>query len=132
MHGAVVVTDVQAALKHERDGELADGIAAVVRHVGDRDALFAGVIDVDDVEARGEHRDEAQIRAGVEHGAADGRLVREDDLRIADAPDNLGVVIRRAVVDRKLAQLFQLLPAQIAGVFRVSVQNNNFHGIQTS
>ena len=91
VHGAVVMADVQAAFEHERDGELADGITAVVRHIGDRDALLAGIVDVDNVEARGEHRDKAEIQTGVEHGAADGRLVREDDLRIADAADDLRV-----------------------------------------
>ena len=132
VHGAVVMADVQAAFEHERDGELADGITAVVRHIGDRDALLAGIVDVDNVEARGEHRDKAEIRAGVEHGAADGRLVREDDLRIADAADDLRVVVGCAIVDRDLAQLFQLRPAQIARVFGVSVQNNDFHGVSAS
>ena len=36
-------------------------------------------------------------------------------------------VVGRAVIDRQLAELFQLSPAQIAGIFRIPVQYYNFH-----
>ena len=46
-----------------------------------------------------------------------GCFIGEDDLGAADAPDDfLGVVFRRPIVDRQLAQGLQRRPAQVAGV----------------
>ena len=120
---------MMADLQQQRDGELTDGRRAVGRDVDDGNALFPGAGAVDHVIARRQHGDELDVRAFVHRRARDGRFVHHHDLRVADAlSDQRGFGIGRAVVDRQLAEFFQLIPAQIAGILGIAVQNNNFHG----
>jgi hypothetical protein len=58
---------------------------------------------------------------------ADGALVGKHHVGVADAANDLPVLIRGAVIDRELAEGRKALPAQIAGIFRIAVQNDNFH-----
>ena len=126
--GPIMVADVQAGLQHQGDGELADGIAAVVGHVAHGDALFLGVSHVHHVVAGGHHCDELQVGAVVNDLPGDLRLVDDGDLRVADPTDALILVSRvDAVVVRHLAQGFQRGPAQVAGVFHVAVCYNDLH-----
>ena len=126
-YGGTVVSHMVADLQQQRNGKLADGGGAVGRDVGDADALFPGVVIVDDVISRGQNRDVLQIRAGVEDRFADGALVGEDDLSVADALGDDFVVIGRAVIDRQVTEGSQGFPAQITGVFGVAVENYDFH-----
>ena len=117
-----------ADLQQKGDGILADRRCAVGRHVHDRDALFPRVVVIHNVIARRKHRDQPDIRARVDRRAGDRRFVHDHDLRVADAlRDQRGLGIRRAVIDRQLAKRGQLCPAQIAGIFRITVQYYKFH-----
>ena len=128
--GVAVVADVVADLQQQGDGELADGTGAVHRHVGHADALLLGIGDVDDVVAGGQHGDVLDAGAGVKGPAADGGLVGDDHLGVADAGDDLLFVGEAgAVIDRQIAQLVQSVPAEIAGVLRVSVQYHDLHSV---
>ena len=130
LYRIIMITDVMADFKQQGDGKLADGMGAVDRHVGDRDALLFCAGYVDHVIAGGQHGDEAHGGTGVHHSAGDGGLVGEDHLRTADPGDDLVLIGEAgAVVNRQVSQLLQFSPAEIAGVFRVSVQNDDVHFI---
>ena len=130
VNGLVVVADVQAGFKHQGDGELADGVAAVVGHVAHGNALLLGIGDVHHVIAGGKYRDELDVRALVQRRTRDGGLVHHNNLCVTDALGNeRGFRVGGAVIDRYIAELLQLAPAQIAGIFRIAVEYNNFHGL---
>ena len=117
-----------AQLQQKRDGKLRDRRRAVGRDICDQNALFLCIGAVDNVVARGEHRHKFQIRTCVERGAADRRLVDDGDLSLTDALGNDGCIcVGGAVVDGDLSEGAQRVPAQVAGIFRVSVQNNDLH-----
>ena len=123
------MADVVADLQQQGDGELAHRGGAVGGHIGHRDALLPGVHIVHYVIARGQQADEFHVGAGVDHRLGDGGLVGKDHLRVPDTGDDLPLVGEgSAVIDRQVAQLAQLVPAQVAGVLGVSVQNYDFHG----
>mgnify|MGYP003315510059 CR=1 FL=1 len=90
-------------------------IEKTVDIVGEYDVVVAG----------GQLADELQIRAGVHDFAGDDALVGEDSLGVADALDNL--IGGGAVVNGQLALCGDAVPAQIAGIDGISVQNDNFH-----
>lgn len=128
VYGPVVMADMVADLEQKRDRELADRRRAVGRDVADGDALFFCIRIVDDIVARGQHRDHFKVRALVYGPLRDRGLVHDHDLRVSDALGDQGRFdVRRAVIDRDLAQRLEPVPAQITGVFRVAVQNNDFH-----
>ena len=122
--GAVMVADVQAGLQHQGDGELADGIAAVVGHVAHGDALFLGIGHVHHVVAGGHHRDELQVGTAVNDLPGHGGLVDDGNLRVTDPADGFILIGQAdAVIVCHLTQGFQRSPAQVAGVFGVAVKN---------
>ena len=128
--GGVVVADVVAHLQQQGDGKLADRGGAVGGHVGDGDALFGGVDVVHHVVAGGQHGNHFHAGAGVDDLFGDGGLVGKHHLRVPDAGDGLVLVGEAgAVIDRQLSQLPQLVPAQVAGIFGISVQYYDFHEI---
>ena len=130
MDRRAVMADMMADLQQQCDRILADRCRAVGRHIHDRDALFLRVFVIHDVVARRQNRNQPDIRARIHCRAGDRRFVHDHDLGVADAlRDQRGLGIRRAVVDRQLAQRLQFRPAQVAGIFRVAVQYNNFHDI---
>ena len=122
------MTDMMADLQQQGDGILADRRRAVGRHIHDRDALFPCILIVHDVIARREDCNQTDIRACVDCRTGNRRFVHDHDLRVADALcDQRRLGIRRAVIDRQLAQRLQFRPAQVAGIFRVAVQYDDFH-----
>ena len=124
-----VMADVVADLEQQGNRELADGGGAIGRDVADGNPLFLRVIVVDNVVARGQNRNQFDIRALVNCFLRDGGLVHDHDLGVSNALGNEGrLLISRAVINRNFAQCFKPFPAQISGVFGVAVQNNNFHG----
>ena len=128
VHALAVMTDMVADLQQQRNRELADRRRAVGRHVHDGDALFAGIVVIDHVVARSQNGNELNVRALVDRFARDGCLVHHHDFRITDAlGDQRRLRVGRAVIGRHAAELFQLTPAQITGIFRISVQYYNFH-----
>ena len=127
MHGLRVVRNVMAYLEQHRYGKLRDGGGAVGRDVADRYAASLCVFIVDDVIARRSDGDIFKAGAGVDDRVAYRDLVCDDDLRLAYAADDLRLIVRAAVIDRIFAELTEPVPAQVAGVFRISVKNNCFH-----
>ena len=126
--GAVMVADVETGFQHQGDGELADGIAAVVGHVAHGDALFLGIGHVHHVVAGGQHRDELQVGTAVNDLPGHGGLVDDGDLRVTDPADGFILIGQAdAVIVCHLTQGFQRSPAQVAGVFHVAVCYNDFH-----
>ena len=128
MDGVAVVADVVAGLEQQGDGILADRGGAVGRDVADGDTALPGAGDIHDVVARGQHADHFDVGAGLEDRPRQRRLVGQHDLGIRDARDRLrGICQARPVIDRHLRQLPQPIPAQIAGIFRITIQNHKFH-----
>ena len=123
-----MVADVETGFQHQGDGELADGIAAVVGHVAHGDALFLGVNHVHHVVAGGHHCDELQVGAVVNDLPGHGGLVDDSNLRVTDSADGF-ILIAQAdtVIVCHLTQGFQRSPAQVAGVFHVAVCYNDLH-----
>ena len=128
MDSVAVVADVVAGLEQQGDGILADRGGAVGRDVADGDAALPGAGDIHDVVARGQHADHFDVGAGLEDRPRQRRLVGQHDLGVRDARDRLrGICQARPVIDRHLRQLPQPIPAQIAGIFRITIQNHKFH-----
>ena len=128
MDGAVMVADVQAGFQHQGDGELADGIAAVVGHVAHGDALFLGIGHVHHVVAGGQHRDELQVGTAVNDLPGHGGLVDDSNLRVTDPADGFILIAQAdAVIVCHLTQGFQRGPAQVAGILGIAVQYYDFH-----
>ncbi len=126
--GGVVVADVVAHLQQQGDGELAHRGGAIGGDVGDGDALFGGIGVIHHVVAGGQQGDEFNAGAGVNDLFGDGCLVGKDHLRVSDAGDGFVLVGEAgAVINRQLTQPAQPVPAQVAGIFGIAVQNYNFH-----
>ena len=122
------MADVVADLQQQGDGELADGVGAVHRDIGDRDAPLPAAGHVYHVVAGGQYGDVFDAGTGVQHLPGDGGLVGQHYLRVPNAVDCLlPVPGAGAIVDRQFPQGPEGLPAEIAGVFRVAVQYHNFH-----
>ena len=112
-------------LQQQGKGHLGHSCRGIAGNVADRDAVALCRLDVDDIVARRQNTDHFQPGAGVKHRLTDGRFVQKYDLRAADARNDL--LRRGAVIDRQLPKGCQLLPAQIAGIGGIGVQNHNFH-----
>lgn len=124
----VMVADVEAGLQQQGDGELADGVAAVVGHVAHGDALLPGVSNVHHVEAGSRHGDHFQVGAAVQDPAGHRGLVDDGDLRAADPADHLVLVVQAdPLIEGHVSQGLQGLPAEVAGIFRVAVCHNDVH-----
>ena len=103
LYRIIMITDVMADFKQQGDGKLADGMGAVDRHVGDRDALLFCAGYVDHVIAGGQHGDVFYARACIHDILCDRCLVGDDHLSISDTGNDL-ILIRYAgpVINRKL------------------------------
>ena len=126
MDGLAVVGHMVADLQQQRDGKLGHGGGAVGGHVADGDSLLRGGPAVDHVVARGQNGDESDVGAGLQHPFADGHLVDEHHLGVADPLYDL-VLTAGPVIDRQFPKFPQAVPAQIAGVLGVSVKHDHFH-----
>ena len=124
----VVVADVVAHLQQQGDGVLAHTGGAIGGHVAHRDPLLLGIVIVDHIVAGGQHSDHLQIGTLVHGLLGDGGLVGDDHLRVADPfRDDGGLHIGGPVIDRQFPHAAQLIPAQIAGIFRITIQHYDFH-----
>ena len=121
-----MMADTVADFQQLRHHELRDRLRAIGRNICDNDALFFRCRNVDDVEARRQHTDVAQIRAFIHRLAGNGRLIGEDNRRVADAGENL--LRRGVIVDSQVSQGGEGFPAQVAGILHSAVQNGDFHG----
>ena len=121
-----MMADAVADFQQLRHHELRDRLRAIGRNICDNDALFLRRRNVNDVKSRRQHTDVAQIRAFIHRLAGNGRLIGEDDRRVADAGENL--LRRGVIVDSQVAQGGEGFPAQVAGILHSAVQNGDFHG----
>ena len=126
LHRVVMMADAVADFQQLRHHELRDRLRAIGRNICDNDALFLRRRNVNDVEARRQHTDVAQIRASIHRLAGNGRLIGEDNRRVADAGKNL--LRRGVIIDSQVAQGGEGFPAQVAGILHSAVQNGDFHG----
>ena len=124
----VVVADVVADLQQHGNGELAHRSRAVGGHIDNSHPLFPSGGAIHHVIAGGQHCNELHGRALVQRSAGDGGLVQHHHLGVADALGNEGGFgVGRAVIKGHIAQCFQPGPAQVTGVFGVSVQYYDLH-----
>ncbi len=124
-HGLRVVRHVLRQLEQMREDHLRHGRRAVGRHVRHRNVPFARRLDVHDVVAGGQDADVFQLGQLPEDRRVEHGLVGEDDLRVLRARDHL--VRRRAVIDLGRAERLQFVPAQIAGIQRMTVEHHDLH-----
>ena len=122
---AVVMPNVHADLQQQRHRHLRNGVRAVCRNIAHGDPASLSRRGVDHVIARGEHADKLQVLCLFQLLLTDAALVDEHGVR-ADQPlcDQL---LRRAVIDRDCAEFTKRIPAEVAGIDRVSVQNDDLH-----
>ena len=113
---------VVADLQQQGDGELAHGGCAVGGDIGQGDALLPRVRRIHHVVAGGQHGDVPQLGTCVDDASGDGGLVGHGDLRPGQTDDGL-LLVRQggAVIYGDLAECFQRRPAQVAGIFGISV-----------
>ena len=121
LHRLVVVAYMTGELHQQRQRELGNGGGAVLGHVGDGDAPLCRRIRVNDIVARGQRPDVAQVRAVLHDLCAHGYFAQKYRLRVADAADDLSRFAGGPVVDGQLSQLTQTVPAQIPGIDAVGV-----------
>ena len=125
VHLLAVVLHAVAHVEQVGKHELCHRGGAVGRHVGHRDAVLAGGIDIDHIEASGHHTYIFQLGQRLNLLAVQGHLVGEHRLGIAGAVDDqLG---SRAVVDVAIAQFPHLVPRQVAGIACIGIKYYNFH-----
>ena len=104
MDGLVMMADVEAGFQHQSNSELADGIAAVVRHVAHGDAPLSGGSQIHHVETSGQYGDHFHIGTFFQGGLGNGGFVHHHDLRVTNALSNEGrFLIGGAVINRYLA-----------------------------
>ena len=121
-----VQADLLADLQQQGKRHLHNGARGIARHVAHRDAAALCGGEVDDVVARCEDTHELQVRAGGKNFVRQADLIDENDLRIADAG---GHVLRRgAVIDRQLTEGGKFIPAQVAGIGGIGIENDDLHG----
>ena len=127
VHRLAVMGHMVADFEQHRDRILPDGGGPVGGDVADGDAALPRGGDVHDVVAGRQHADKPERGTVLDDLPRERDLVGVDRLGVPDPfPDQLR---RRAVVDRQLAERLQALPAQVAGVFGISVQHHNFHNL---
>ena len=119
-----------ANLQQQRNGKLADGECSVDRHVGHWDSPLLGKRRVNDIIPGSQHRQEAYGRARLHGTPGNGRLVGHNNVGVSDPANDLLLVRETgALINRQTAQLLKALPAQVPGIFGVTIQNHDFHKI---
>ena len=130
MNRSVMVSNMEAGFQHQGNGKLADGVPAVIGDVAHRDPLFFGAGNVHHVVAGGRHGNQLQVRAALQNPPGHRGLIDDGDLCAVQPADHLILVIQSdPIINSHVPQRLQRRPAQIAGIFRISVQYYNFHRI---
>ena len=113
-----------ADFQQQRDGKLADRIRSVCWDISHHDTGLFTCLCIHNIKSGGQHADIFQIPARGNCFPGDRRLVHDDYLGIPNPLRNF--IFRSPVVYRHIPQRLKTFPAQIARVFRISVQYNNF------
>ena len=122
---------MMAKLQQQADGELGHHLGAVGGDIAHGNAMVLCRPGIHHVVARGHHAQQLQIRALLEHSAAHGRLVAQHDLGVADAADDLLLVIGAPGIDGQLPQCLQGGPAQVAGIQGFAVEQYDLHRLSS-
>ena len=125
LHGGVVCAHMVAQFQQQRKSVLRHRHGAVGGYVGDHNAALTGGLHIHHIIARRQHAYVANLRAGGKGLRSDRRFVGDNNFRIANAGDDF--IRRRVLVYGQIAQRGKAVPAQIAGVFGISIQNHDFH-----
>ena len=103
-------------------------LCAVFRHIADDDAPFPRRLHIHDVISRRGHADVTQVQQRGNDPAIDDRLIRQYNRRALQPAHHL--IRAGALKDFKVAELFKFIPAQVARVGGMAIENHNFHGIR--
>ena len=103
-----------AMLEEERHDELGDGIRAVNRNVGYRDASFACLSNIDDIETGGQDGDDLQIGESAKGLGGEGRLVGQDNLGVLGAIDNF--IRGGPIINDEVTKFFYFIPGVVARI----------------
>ena len=126
--GLVVVANVMAHLQQQGDGVLAHTGGAVGGHVAHHNTFLLGVVVVGHVVAGGQEGNELQVWTLIYGILGNWGLVGDNHLSSTDSFCNTGILyIGGTIIDRHIPQGLQGTPAQVAGIFGISVQNYDFH-----
>jgi hypothetical protein len=128
MYGIAVISDVVACFEEQSDGELGNGSYAVDRNVAYGDALALRVGDVDYRVTGGDAAYELNVGACVEDLLGERGLVGENDVSVADAFYCRFESLLCTVINDKFVDLVSYgSPAQISGIFAITVKTYKFH-----
>src|SRR5687768_11585315 len=114
-----------AEFEQERKRHLRDAGGAVGGHVRDHNAALTRRRDIDDVVAGRGHANVTELRQPLHVPVADFHFVGEQNFGGRGARQEFG--IRRALVNLALAQGAPVVPAQVAGIERVTVDDDDLH-----
>ena len=112
---------VQNVGKHH----LGHTVSTVCRDIGDAHTVLLGSLNVNHIVSCGQHPDILQVWQLAHCIGVDYHLVGKQGVGILAPFQQL--IGRGARIYHHLAHHFKLTPRQIAGVDRVSIQNNNLH-----
>ena len=84
MDGLIMVTDMVADFKEQRDGKLADGCGSVSWDIDNRNSFFSCIIVINDIVTSGKDCDQADVRAFINRCPGDRSFIGDKDLSIAD------------------------------------------------
>ena len=132
VHGAVMMPHLRARFKEQGDCILRDVVRPIDRYVHNGDVLRPRICRVHDVVARREYGDGTEVRARIDDGTRERCLVRDGDLRIADAlGDQRRLRERGAVIDRQLSERLKGRPTDVPRILRIAVKYHYFHRISS-
>jgi len=115
-----------AELQEEGEDELRHRRRSVLRHVDDRDPVFARRTNVDVVEPGGADGDQPEIRKLLEVTGRHADLVDHENRRRARPRDER--ISWCPLVDREIAQTRQPIPGIVPRIQRVAVEDDNGYG----
>ena len=128
MDSLVVVADMVAHLQQQSNGVLTHTGGSIGRDVAHQDSLLLGVVVVGHIVAGSQEGNQLQVGALVHGLLGDGGLVGDDHLCVTDPLRDDGVLhIGGPVIDRQFPHRTQLIPAQVARIFCITIQHYDFH-----
>ncbi len=121
-HRVRMMLIMRAYLKQKTYRVLTDDLCSVCRNVHDRNAFLTGVRIIHYVISCSEYGNRLQIRAGIYGRFRNRGLVGNCNICIADRlSDHRRLHIGNSVVNFQFSECFQGFPAQITGIFGISV-----------
>jgi hypothetical protein len=120
-----MVTNAMAQLQEQGNRELGYCLGAVCWDVTNGDTELLCGSDIHHVIAGGQAANQSDTWASTKNLSVEGDLVGDDDFVIADAGN--GFFGRGSWVYCQISELDQTVPAQVAGIYRFAVKNDDVH-----